>query len=189
MERSSNFITVVSVIVAIVLVTIGVLFMMGRMPYCECGYVKFWHGERISSENSQHLTDPYTFSHIMHGFGFYFLLWLIAKRLPVRQRMVAAMLLEAIWEVLENTDFVINRYRTVTVSLDYYGDSILNSVGDILAAIFGFLLAARLPVWVSIAIFALLEVLLLMLVRDSLLLNIIMLIYPIEAIKNWQLSG
>lgn len=171
---------------AIVLAAAGILLWMGRVPVCKCGYVKLWHGVVMSSENSQHLTDWYTFTHVVHGFAFYGLLWLVARAWPVGLRLVVAVLLEASWEVLENTDAVINRYRATTISLDYYGDSVINSVFDILAMIAGFLLAAHLSVWLIVALAVALEVWLAYWIRDNLTLNILMLIYPLDAVKEWQ---
>ena len=172
--------------VAITIMMALVLFSIGRLPICECGFVKLWHGQTVSSQNSQHLFDPYTFTHVIHGIGFYALLWLFARRLPLQTRLLLAVGIEAGWEILENSPLIIDRYRTATISLDYYGDSIINSVGDVLAMLLGFALAARLPWWGTLLIVAMLELLLGYFIRDNLSLNIIMLIHPIEAIKAWQ---
>jgi hypothetical protein len=172
----------------IVLVAALVLYAMGRTPVCPCPF-KLWVG-RGQPEQSQHFLDWYSYTHVLHGVVFYFLLTVILRgRLSVAARLVIATLIEGGWEIFENTPFIINRYRTTTISHDYYGDTIVNSVGDILSMIVGFLIAARLPVWVTIFLFIASEVLLFLLLRDNLLLNVIMLIYPMEWIRQLQTGG
>lgn len=176
-------------VAAIVAATAAILLSMGREPICTCGYVKLWHGVVVSSENSQHIADWYTPSHIIHGFAFYGLLFLIARRQPAGARMVAAVIIESGWEILENTPLIINRYREATIALDYYGDSVINSVSDIGWMMLGFVLASRLPLWASLAFIVVAEVGVGYAIRDNLALNILMLIYPLEAVRRWQTAS
>ncbi len=170
----------------LVLLTAWVLYWMGRTPMCPCPF-KLWVG-RGEPQQSQHFLDWYSYTHVLHGVVFYFLLSVIFRgRLSVAARLVIATLIECAWEVFENTPMIINRYRTKTISNDYFGDTIINSVGDILSMIVGFLLAARLPAWVTVFLFIATEVVMFMLLRDNLTLNVIMLVYPMEWIRQLQL--
>lgn len=170
-----------------VVVAVGTLSLMGRPWWCKGGEANLWTSAVNSFHNSQHLFDPYTFTHVLHGFGFYALLWLLLRhRTTLADRLTIAIGLEALWEIIENTSFIIERYREETMALGYYGDSVTNSIGDILACAAGLALAAKLPVWATVVLFIAIEGLLLFFIRDNLLLNIIMLLWPLEALKKWQ---
>lgn len=176
----------------ILVVFAAILFFMGQPLICECGFVKFWHGPTVlTSENSQHISDWYTFSHIIHGFLFYGIAWFLGRKRgwSVGFMFLLALLAETSWELFENTDFIINRYRSITISFDYFGDSVINSTADVLAMALGFFLAWRLPVWVTVSLLVAMEVFVGYYIRDNLALNIIMLLYPFEAILKWQRGG
>ncbi|MES2540567.1 MAG: DUF2585 domain-containing protein [Pseudomonadota bacterium] len=183
---TQNRLTPILITLGIILLTAAYLLWIGREPICKCGYVSLWHGQVVSAENSQHLSDWYTPSHIIHGFLFYGALSLVARRMSFSWRLSIATLVECAWEIVENSDAVIERYRTVTISLDYYGDSVINTVFDVFAMILGFWLAAKLPVWVTVALIILFEVGTMWIIRDGLALNVLMLLWPQDWIATWQ---
>jgi hypothetical protein len=164
------------------------LFYQGRVWWCRDDAYTLWSGAVLSRHNSQHLFDPYSLTHILHGVLYFWITSLIFRRMPIVWRLLLAVLVECSWEVLENTNMVIERYRAVTISLDYFGDSVANSLGDVLCATTGFVVAKKLKLWWSLAFFVVAELILLFWIHDSLLLNIVMLVYPIEAVKTWQLN-
>ena len=173
---------------AILFITAMTLLAMGRTPSYKYGPIRLWSGDIKSDQNSQQIADPYTFTHVIHGIGFYALLRLVPAPLTLGTRVIAALSAESAWEVFENSDLVINRYRTATLSLDYYGDSVINSIFDIIVSMLGFFFAARFPARASIILVIFIEVALAFLIRDNLFLNIFLLLFPVTAIKNWQLG-
>ena len=172
--------------ILILLATAAILLAMGRNPICTCGTIDPWVGLRDSPKTSQMLADWYSLSHVVHGLLFYAGLWLVARRWPAEWRFLAALLIESAWEVIENTPLVIDRYRETTAALGYSGDSVINSMSDILMMCVGFLAARRLPVWTSIALLVVLEVVPLFVIRDNLALNILNLLAPNAAVAAWQ---
>jgi uncharacterized protein DUF2585 len=184
-SRARTFLAALVVLIA----AAAILLAMGRNPICACGTVDLWVGSRDSPKTSQMLADWYSFSHVVHGLLFYAALWLVARRRPVDQRFAVALLIEAAWEVIENTPLVIDRYRTATAALGYTGDSVLNSLSDIAMMILGFYAARRLPLWASVALLLLLELIPLFVIRDNLALNVWMLLAPNDALRAWQSGG
>ncbi len=186
--------TAAVVAVLMVAVAAAILLAMGRVPICTCGEIKLFAPNVNSSDNSQQISDWYTPSHIIHGFLFFFFGWLVWRMAPGRWtampiRFLAAIVVEAGWELLENSPFIIDRYRAQTMALDYYGDSVLNSVSDIVAMMIGFWFASKMPVWVTVLVAVFFELLCLYVIRDNLTLNVIMLVHPVQAILDWQTGG
>lgn len=174
------------VVAAIAALAAAILLAMGRTPICTCGTIKLWHGVVQSSENSQHLSDWYSFSHIIHGFLFFAATAWLLPRVALGHRLAIATALEAAWEIAENTPMVIDRYREATMALGYTGDAVINSLSDIMMMGIGFIVAARIgwKLWVPIAI--IFELFTLWAIRDNLTLNVLMLVSPVDAIKQWQ---
>ena len=173
---------------AVIFVLLALLLSVeGRMFFCACGEFKLWVGDTCSSSNSQQLFDPYSFTHILHGFLLFWLLLLLARSVAPSWRLILAVALEAAWEVFENTSFVIDHYRTETAALGYEGDTVVNSFGDLTCALVGFLVARKLGVGRSLIVFVVIEIVLLIWIKDSLLLQLLMLLRPIAALKLWQM--
>jgi hypothetical protein len=176
-----------AVLPLVIIATILLLHAEGRLSVCSCGQILLWSGQICSANNSQHFLDPYSLTHVLHGFLYLWLLVLVAPRLPLRWQFSLAIVLGCLWELLENSNFIINRYRTGTAALGYEGDTVLNSLGDIVCCAAGFLLASKLGVRRSVLVFLLSELVLLVWIRDSLVLEVLMLIHPNESLKAWQL--
>jgi hypothetical protein len=169
-----------------VAVTAAALLAMGRTVWCGCGSLVPWAWDVWSEHNSQHLLDPYAVSHVLHGLLFYAGARAVIRTPRTDLRFALAIAAEAVWEIVENTDAVIARYREATISLEYYGDSVANSVADLGACAVGFAIAARLPWWGSALLFVAAEALLAWWIRDGLLLNVLMLLLPLDAVRAWQ---
>ena len=169
--------------------TAAILLAMGRLAVCSCGRVALWSGDVRSDENSQQLLDWYSLTHAVHGLLFYGAGWLVLRPWPVRARLVVAVLIEAVWEVGENSPAVIDRYRAVTMAFGYRGDSVFNSLGDIGCMMLGFTIARRVPAWGAAVLLVALELIALVVIRDNLTLNVLMLVHPIDAVRQWQAGG
>ena len=176
-------------IVLLFAATALLLHLEGRLWLCACGSIRAWSGQICSADNSQHFLDPYSFTHVLHGFLFFWLIAWLLPRLNANWQLVLAIAVEAGWEVFENTNFIINRYRSETAALGYNGDTVVNSFGDILCCLIGFAVARRLGLRRSLVVFALLELVLIFWIKDSLLLEIVMLVAPVDAVRAWQMCG
>lgn len=175
-------------IAAVIGLAVASLRFEGQRWWCRCGRPFLWSGDIHSGHNSQHLVDPYSFTHALHGLIFFALLRPLAGKLGFGTRLALALLIEVAWEVVENSDAVIERYRHATISLGYAGDSVWNSLGDIASCSLGFYLAARLPIRWSVALFLAVELILLAVYRDCLTLNVLMLLHPLESVRSWQMG-
>ena len=171
-----------------VVAVVVILQMQGRVWWCEAGDMVPWSWNIWSTHNSQHIIDPYSFTHVLHGVIEFWLIGFVFRRMPIVWRLALAIFIESSWEVAENSTMVIERYRAATISLDYFGDSIIKSIADIACCATGFVIAYKLKFWRSLLLFLTTEALLIVFIKDSLVINIIMLLFPIDAIKNWQMS-
>lgn len=179
--------SVVLAIIALLLTGMAsILHRMGRVLFCTCGRVRLWAGDVNTPDNSQQLSDWYSFSHVIHGMIFFCLLWLVARRVAPRWRLLVAVVLECVWEILENSPIIIDRYRQATIAVGYTGDSILNSLSDVAMMIIGFLIASRLPWRWTLSLAVVMEMLTLAVIRDNLTLNVLMLAWPVDVIRQWQ---
>jgi hypothetical protein len=174
-------------IVASFAATALMLRLEGRLWFCACGSIQLWAGQICSANNSQHFLDPYSFTHVLHGFLFFWLIAWLLSRLRANWQLALAVAVEAGWEVFENTNFIIDRYRSETAALGYTGDTVVNSFGDILCCLLGFIVARRLGLRRSLVVFAILELVLIVWIKDSLLLEILMLVVPIDTVRAWQM--
>lgn len=186
---SARFLCPALTTLAVVFAAAVLLHWQGRRWWCACGRWFLWSSDAWGPHNSQHLLDPYSLTHVLHGVILFGLLTFITPQLEFRWRFMLAVCIECAWEVIENSSFVISRYRAATAAQGYEGDSIANSLGDILSCAIGFYLASRLGWWKSLALFCLIELLLLFWIRDSLVLNVVMLIFPLKMIRGWQTEG
>ena len=175
------------VVLSGLVLTVLLLRSEGRIWWCACGRLNFWDGDIWSAHNSQHVFDPYSFTHVLHGLLLFWLLAWVFKRMALKWQVTLAILLEAVWEVLENSPFIIQRYREATIGQGYTGDSIVNSLSDVLCCAAGVLLARKLGFRLALALFVIVELALAWIVRDNLTLNILMLIFPIDTVKQWQM--
>lgn len=184
-DSAKDFLPWLLVLLTVVVMVVQ-LRLQGRIWWCNLGDYSLLSSDAWGSHNSQHLFDPYSLTHILHGVLYFWLISLVFCKMPLVWQFFLATFVESAWEVLENTNAVVEHYRTATLALNYFGDSVFNSVGDVLSSAVGFWIAYKLRFWRSLALFVLTEIVLLFWIRDSLLVNIILLIYPIEAIKTWQ---
>lgn len=189
MKTFSRYLPTLLALVAVVAVTAGIEIWTGRSFLGPDGRFGWWEPSIWSSENSQRVADAYTFSHVAHGLIFFWFLWLVARKLSLRARLVWAAIIEAAWEILENSPLIIDRYREATIAQGYVGDSVLNSASDVVFACLGFLFAWKFPTWASVTLILVMEIGCLLWVRDNLTLNVVMLVWPLDAIREWQAAG